>query len=291
MNFLPGVKKTDRSKAFYYDERDVNMISVPICQCEGDYILSPDELRRYFGVEPSRMGKLPEYLIVPRLNSTWNAERSKSTSKWWDITGEVVAYKPLEWVPIVREKSIPYNHFEAEYQNKTTTIQTSEIYGRFEPSFTMSIGSSWKSIKTEISTTTEKLTMGMCLRVKRVYEHSIHLFLNDEETGSSLTWYGPESWSELHIASNAALRDVEALQFHPINMTGGGHSHSLFLQALPVFDAEKKLTDLHLILSCKGWSDWYVYNSGTRTTDSGRVETLPMPDNKKPLVTFVAAGV
>ncbi|KAI8601886.1 hypothetical protein EDD21DRAFT_428373 [Dissophora ornata] len=262
------------------------MIEVPVCACEGDYILSADELKRYFGVEPSRMGRLPEYLIVPRLNSTWNANRSKSTGRsWWDITGEVVAYKPLEWVPIVRERStIPYNCFE--------------IYGHFEASFTMSIGGGWKGLKAELSTTSsveasyrtstkvkekgkigdvviKELAMGMCLRVQRVYERSVNLYLNNEAKGNSLTWDGPESWDELRIVSSA-LRDVKPLQFHPIRMSGTGHSDSLFLQAFPVFNVEKKLTDLHLVLSCEGWTHWFVYNGGTKTVGGDRLSNAPV---------------
>ncbi|KAF9116672.1 hypothetical protein BGX30_005890, partial [Mortierella sp. GBA39] len=320
MNLLTGIKKSIGTKALYYDDNDVNMIDVPVTGCEGDYILSAAELKRYFGVEAARMGKLPEYLIVPRLNSTWNSSRSNSTSRsWWDITGEVVAYKPLAWVPIVREKgTIPYNHFETEYERNSTTIETSDIYGHFEASFTMSIGGSWKAVKAEVSTTTKveanykkstevkeeikqkgtigdvvikELILGMALRVQRVYEHSVHLYLNDEAKGDSLTWDGPSSWGDLWVASNA-LPNVEFLQFHPMSMTGTGHSTSLFLQALPVFNAERHLDSLHVVLSCRGWTDWYVYNGGVKTTyatGDGRTETLPVP-GKQPLVTFITAG-
>ncbi|KAG0376022.1 hypothetical protein BGX24_008392 [Mortierella sp. AD032] len=320
MNFLTDIKKSIGTPALYYDDNDVNMIHVPVAKCEGDYILSAAELQHYFGVEATRMGKLPKYLIIPRLNSTWNSSRSTSTSRsWWDITGQVVAYKPLAWVPIVREKgTIPHNHFKTEYERNSTTIETSDIYGHFQSSFTLSMGGSWKAVRAEVSTTTKveanyrtfievkeeikqkgmignvvikELILGMALRVQRVYEHSVHLYLNGEAKGDSLTWDGPSSWGDLWIASNA-LPDVEFLQFHPISMTGTGHSTSLFLQALPVFNAERHLEDLHLVLSCSGWTDWYVYNDGVKTTyaiGAGRTETLPVP-GKQPLATFIAAG-
>ncbi|KAF8926160.1 hypothetical protein BGZ58_000141 [Dissophora ornata] len=176
----------------------------------------------------------------------------------------------------------------------------------------MSIGGGWKGLKAELSTTSsveasyrtstkvkekgkigdvviKELAMGMCLRVQRVYERSVNLYLNNEAKGNSLTWDGPESWDELRIVSSA-LRDVKPLQFHPIRMSGTGHSDSLFLQAFPVFNVEKKLTDLHLVLSCEGWTHWFVYNGGTKTVGGDRLETLPMPDNKKPLITFIEAG-
>jgi hypothetical protein len=320
MNFLSGVKKSVGSQAFYYDDNDVNMIDVPVAGCEGDYILSATELERYFGVEPARMGKLPEYIIIPRLDSTWNTSRSESTSRsWWDITGEVVAYRPLAWVPIVRENGIiPYNHFETEYEKSTTTIETSDIYGHFEASFSMTAGGSWKAVKAEVSISTKveanykkssevkeeikqkgkigdvvikEIILGMALRVQRVYERSVHLYLNDERKADSLTWSGPSSWNDLWIGSSS-LRDVGFLKFQSMIMTGTGHTTSLLLQALPVFNAEHHLDDLHLVLTCSGWTDWYVYNGGVKTAHAvgaGRTETLPIP-GKKPLVTFIAPG-
>ncbi|KAF9176697.1 hypothetical protein BGZ51_009738 [Haplosporangium sp. Z 767] len=314
---FPGVKRASGSQAFYYDDNDINMINIPIGQCEGDFILTADELKRYFGLDASRMGKLPEYLITPRLNSTWNHNRSNKTGRsWWDITGEMVAYRPIEWVPVVRVKStFPYSHFPVEFNKTTTTITKSELYGHFEASFTMSISGGWKSITMEASTTSsveasyrtstevkeeitqkgttgdvvvKEIMMGMSLRVERVYERSVNLYLNNDDKGDSLTWDGPESWDDLHVPASA-LRDVAPLQFHPIPMSGTGHSKSLFVQALPVFGANRRLTDMHLILSNTGWVDWYAYNGGTKTENSGRVETLPVPDNQKPLVTFFAA--
>lgn len=235
-----GVKKSP-SGAFYYDDNDVSMKSVPIANCEGDYPLKEDELKRYFGVEPSRMAKLPEYYIIPRLHSTLvdpnqneivgamtsggsgvvpilgravnqafavNEQKhvAKSGSKQWYITGEVIVYTPVEWVPIVREtRTIPKNHFEAEYNRTTTMIKTTELYGSGEASFTMSIGGGWNGLKLELSNTTslkasytrsneykeeikqkgrlgnvviKEVVMGMCLRMKRVYERSIHLILS-----------------------------------------------------------------------------------------------------------------
>ncbi|KAF9537460.1 hypothetical protein EC957_008102 [Mortierella hygrophila] len=254
MNFLTGIKKSIGTQALYYDDNDVNMIDVPVAG-----------------------------------------------------------------FPIVREKgTIPYNHFETEYEKNSTTIETSDIYGHFEASFTMSIGGSWKAVKAEVSTTTKveanykrstevkeeirqkgtigdvvikELILGMTLRLQRVYEHSVHVYLNDEAKGNSLTWDGPSSWGDLWVASNA-LPNVEFLQFHPMSMTGTVHSSSLFLQAPPVFNAERHLDNLHLVLSCKGWTDWYVYNGGVKTAypiGAGRTETLPVP-GKQPLVTFIAAG-
>jgi len=308
-----GVKNA-ASGAYYYDEHDFQRVKVPLADCQGDYILSKDELKRYFGLDAERLGPIPEYLIAPRLNSTRNGSRSNTTGRsWWDITGEVVAYKPIAWVPIVRERStIPLSHFEVEFEKKSTTIQTSELYGKAETTFTMSVGVSYKGVKVELSTTThveahystsaevkeeitrkdkvgfvKELIMGLGLRVQRVFERNVALYLDDKARGDSLTWRGPESWNDVHIPASA-LRDVDFLQFHPIHMTGTGHSSSLWLQVLPSFDSLQRLTDLNIAVSCAGWTDWYAYIGGTKTVNSGRTETLPVPNNKKPQVTFIA---
>jgi hypothetical protein len=319
---LPGVKKAS-SGAFYYDDSDINMINIPIGACEGDYVLTPAELKRYFSLNADRIGKLPEYLIYPHLNSTWNHARKKITGRdWWNITGEIVAYRPIQWIPIVNERdTIPSRSFDAEYNKATKKIQTDEIYGRAAGTdlFELSLGGKWKGMKCERSSTSsieikaiyitpteisksatvekgnrgnlvlKEIVLGMALQVERVFEHVITMYLNNEGKRDSLTWDGPESDNKVWVAANS-LRDVGSLQFHPILMTGTGHSDSLWIQVLPVFDESKKLTDMHTVVSCKGWVDWYAYTPGSKVRNSGRKETLPLPKNKKPLVALVAAA-
>ncbi|KAG0227717.1 hypothetical protein BGW41_003706 [Actinomortierella wolfii] len=319
MDKIPGIKKVIGSHTLYYDDNDVNMIDVPLAACEGNYTLTAGELQRYFGIEAARMGKLPEYIFVPRLNSEWNPARSDSTSRsWWRITGEVVAYRPLEWVPIVHDRNtIPFSQFEEKYKGTTVTVEAKEIYGHIDASVSMSVGGNWKAIKAEVSLSSslevtfrktaetkqiieregtignvaiKEIVFGLSLRMQRVYEHSVNLHLNDEAKKDSLTWDGSSKWEDLHIPSKA-LTDVAFLQYHPIIMTGSGHSSSLFLQALPVFNAERRLENLHVVVSCSGWADWYLYDEGTKTSydnGTGRTETLPVP-GRKPLVTFIPA--
>lgn len=335
MDSFPGVKQTSGSKAFYYDDRDINMIDVPVGECQGDYILSKADLKRYFGLDPSRMGKLPEYFIAPRLDSAHNDARSTGGAfdeirAISDVTGEVVAYKPLEWIPSVHaRKTIPYNHFKVEFEKTETTIKTAELYGKFEASFTISAAGGWKSIKAELSSTStfeasykitteskeeiktkgnlgdvvvKELVMGMSLRVRRVYERSVHMYFGwkvKNPIGDAfnfkvakmepiLTWDGPESWDDIRVKSSA-LRDVKPLQFFPVPMTGNGYKDGLWLQVLPVFN-DKKLTDMHLVVSANGWDDWAAYTHGSRTVDGDREETLPMPDYITPLVTHIAVS-
>ncbi|KAF9324318.1 hypothetical protein BG006_000673 [Podila minutissima] len=155
---------------------------------------------------------------------------------------------PPPWAPIICEKrTIPKSHFELKYEKTTTTIQTSELYGKGEACFTISIGGGWKGAKLELSSTisvgasykksteikeeiTQKgklrsvvikeVVLGMCLRMKRVYERSVPLYLNDKSRDNSLVWARCES--NLWVASSE-LRDVKPLQFHPISIPGTGH--------------------------------------------------------------------
>ncbi|KAF9936994.1 hypothetical protein BGZ67_001820 [Mortierella alpina] len=317
MDSFPGIKQTAGSKAFYYDDRDVNMIDVPIGKCQGDSPLTDAELDSYFGIHPSKIGKLPEYIIAPRLHSAHDASRSFSglqeTRLMSEITGEVENHSP--------------NLFHTEFESVETTIKKSEIYGSFEASFSISAGGSWKSMKAEASAgatfeanyretkefkeeiktkgtygevVVKEIVMGMSLRVKRVYEHSVNLRFGwklvdpigkamnfqKAELETILTWDGPESWDDIMVKSSA-LRDVGPLQFHPVPMTGNGYKHGLWLQVLPVFE-DKKFVDMHLIVSADGWKEWAAYGHGTRTVDSGREETLPMPGYITPMVTHIA---
>ena len=129
--------------------------------------------------------------------------------------------------------------------------------------------------------------MGMCLKVERVFERTVKLYLNNDNKTDSLNWDGPESWDDLCVPASL-LRDVASLQFRNIVMSGSGHSKSLWMQALPVFDATtKKITDLHLVFSNDGWTHWYVYPGGRKIRDSRRAETLPLPDTKPPVATFI----
>jgi hypothetical protein len=311
-----GVSRAPESGAFYYDDNTLNEINVPVGHCKGTYILSEDELYKYFGVESKRMGPLPEVLIAPHLNSTWNSSRSDSQGRsWWDITGEVVAYKPIEWVPVVKDRrTIPFSHFRAESTKTTTNVTTSELFGSAEAAFTLSAGGGWSGMKMDLSTTTKveasyrtsktvdeeivekakfgdvvikELVMGMGLKVERIFERTVKLYLNDEKKTDSLNWEGPESWADLCVPASL-LRDVASLQFRNIVMSGSGHSTSLQMQALPVFDATtKKITDLHLVFSNVAWTDWYVYPGGRKIRDSRRAETLPLPDTKPPVATFI----
>lgn len=289
------------------------MINVPIAECEGDLVLNPDELRKYFGVDPKRRGQLPQYLIAPRLRSLWKENCPKGF--WWDITGIVKVYTPVAWVPVVHEIStIPYSVFKTQFKGTTTRLRMSKIYGEYEASFKLGAGIGIEGLKMELSNTTsvkarcelsteqeerlkqeyevgdevvKKIAMGMSLRVKRVFERSVHLHLNYLCLPDSLTWdKGSWTWDELRVAPSS-LHQVKHLQFHPITMEGNGHSSSLYLQTLPIFH-DGKLEDLHLVVSCKGWKNWYVYNGGTRRKkwDDGRAqETLPAP--KQPLVTWI----
>jgi hypothetical protein len=81
----------------YYDDNDLNEINVPVGPCKRTYCKSSLKrscMYKYLGVDSKRMGPLPEVLIAPHLNSTLNRGMQVQVP-WWDITGEVVAYKPM----------------------------------------------------------------------------------------------------------------------------------------------------------------------------------------------------
>ena len=71
----------DSNEKYYYNNSDVNYMHVPLAECEGDYILTKDELRDYFGVDETRFGTLPQYPIFPRLDAANDAKRTAATNK------------------------------------------------------------------------------------------------------------------------------------------------------------------------------------------------------------------
>ncbi|KAF9309782.1 hypothetical protein BG003_009354 [Podila horticola] len=312
--FLSRVPRTTDSSndLFEYLDEYVKTVQVPIAECEGTYPLSRKKLLRYFGVESETPSQLPEYIIVPRLHSSWKEDCPKGC--WWDITGQVVAYTPIEWVPIVHQlDTIPFNVFEQEITVTSRETSSFELYLTADATFNVGMNTGWKGLKTDVGyasgvkanykTSTEmvgiiranegkvavkKIVMSMALRVKRVYQRSVHVHLNELGLPHSLTWNTQGlPWNELRVPQSS-LGLVEPLQYHPVFMTGAQKS-SLYLQVLPVFDKQNdvwKLHDLCLVLSCKHWKDWYVYDyEGRISTCSGIIETLPTPRN--PLVTFI----
>ncbi|KAF9978893.1 hypothetical protein BGZ75_009889, partial [Mortierella antarctica] len=147
---LSEVPRSLGGECFEYDQDDVAMINVPVADCRGDVLLTHDQLERYFGVEPVGDGQLPEYLITPRLHSFWNHNCPKGF--WWDITGEVIVYKPIAWVPFVRKIStIPYTEIPTWVTTMTTNIRVSELYGSYEASFKLGAGIGIEGLKMELS--------------------------------------------------------------------------------------------------------------------------------------------
>ncbi|KAF9176786.1 Eukaryotic translation initiation factor 6 [Haplosporangium sp. Z 11] len=115
--------------------------------------------------------------------------------------------------------------------------------------------------------------MVMSLCVERVYEHSMNLYFNDSGYGDSLIRNGAESWGNPRVPISV-LRDIAPLQFHPIFKSGAGNTKPLFVEVFSVFDADRELTDMHLVHSNNGWrQDGDFFGAGQH----------------KPLVAFIAS--
>ena len=309
----------DSNGKYYFNDSDINYVQVPLAQCEGDYILTKDELRDYFGVDETRFGTLPQYLIFPHLDAANDSGRTSATGKkWYDITGLVIAYEPVEWVPIVKRLgTVPKSVVQTDYSSKTVTVTTNQVYGSVQVSASISAGKNIGCVKMAGSASTDfgasysmsttaqeevktkatygdrvvqQLSMGLSLRVRRKWERSLSIYGNPDRFGWSMTWDGGPGWDDIAVA-NSAVSDVSNLMFSYIPMTVNGDGSMLWLQTLPAFDKNKKLTDLNLVLSCGGWTDWYVYTPGTSGPPAEeRIETIPVPGYQKPLVTLMTVA-
>ncbi|KAJ9425867.1 hypothetical protein QL093DRAFT_2575451 [Fusarium oxysporum] len=300
-----GVKK-DGNGAYYYNDGDVESHRIPLSdQCYGDVRMSREQLE--------------ECLLHPaRLDSTWGGTAGGG---WWNVTGDIVVYKPIEWVPsVARIRDFPKNSIVTNIEKERVETTTTKLYAKAEFALEVSAGGNYMGIKAEAKAKTEtgvefekevrnkdtytqkgvvgdvalvEVAVGLMLRVEEIYTHNIKVWVDGREKGDSLGWHGGPSWNDIHIPSRSLSR-VGGLQFSKITMTGGGHSAGLYVQTLPVFDENKELKDLHIALSNVGWTDWYAYVAGKKGRSSGRQllaypnyrpSTTLMPLNKTPAKT------
>ncbi|EGU86517.1 hypothetical protein FOQG_12853 [Fusarium oxysporum f. sp. raphani 54005] len=313
-----GVKK-DGNGAYYYNDGDVESHRIPLSdQCYGDVRMSREQLEEWFGISNDTLPDLPAYYILPRLDSTWGGTAGGG---WWNVTGDIVVYKPIEWVPsVARIRDFPKNSIVTNIEKERVETTTTKLYAKAEFALEVSAGGNYMGIKAEAKAKTEtgvefekevrnkdtytqkgvvgdvalvEVAVGLMLRVEEIYTHNIKVWVDGREKGDSLGWHGGPSWNDIHIPSRSLSR-VGGLQFSKITMTGGGHSAGLYVQTLPVFDEKKELKDLHIALSNVGWTDWYAYVAGKKGRSSGRQllaypnyrpSTTLMPLNKTPAKT------
>lgn len=320
MGFKFDHVKTDNSGAYYYNDGDVNTTRVRLSdQCYGDLRMDHGQLQEWFGINDDNLPDLPAYYISPRLDSTWEGYYKQGTARgWWRVTGDIVVYKPLEWVPsIARIRDFPKNSIITEIERERVETTTSRLYAKAEFALEISGGGNYMGMKAEAKATAEtgvnfereiknvdkytqkgqvgaeplvEVAVGLMLRVEEIYTHTINIWVDDRGAQDSMGWSGGPGWNDIYIPQRALSR-VGGLQFSNIGMSGTGYSKGLWIQTLPVFDDKKELKDVHLALSNNGWTNWYAYTVGKKEKSSGRQllaypnynpSTTLMPANKAP---------
>ncbi|KAK2738855.1 hypothetical protein CKAH01_18736 [Colletotrichum kahawae] len=320
MNFQFDSPAKDNDGAYYYKDGDVKVIRVPLSNdCYGDLRMDHDQLKEWFGISNDNLPDLPAYYISPRLDSTWEGYYKDGTNRgWWRVTGDIVAYKPIEWVPsIARIRDFPKNSIVTKIEKERVETTTTKLYAKAGFSLEISGKGNFMEMKAEAKATAEtgvdfkrevknvdkytqegkvgdeplvEVAMGLMLRVEEVYTHHINVWVDDRAKGDSMGWSGGPGWDDIKILSRALTR-VEGLQFSNIKMTGNGHYAGLYVQTLPVFDGNGELKDINLALSNRGWAHWYAYTVGKKGKSSGRhllaypkysPSTTLMPVNKAP---------
>lgn len=300
----------DNNDAYYYNDGDVKVIRVPLSnECYGDLRMDHEQLQEWFGISNDNLPDLPAYYISPRLDST----SGDSSGGWWKVTGDIVAYKPIEWVPsVARIRDFPKNSLVTKIEKQRVEITNTKLYAK--PGFALEIsgGGNFMEMKAEAKATADtsvsfereeytqegkagdeplvEVAVGLMLRVEEVYTHNINIWADGRGQVNSMSWSGGPGWDDIRIPSRA-LNRVGGLQFYNFSMSGTGHSSGLYVQTLPVFNDKKELEDIHLALSNKGWKDWYAYTVGQKGKSSGRhlfaypsykPSTTIMPFNKAP---------
>ncbi|KAH0421235.1 hypothetical protein CcaCcLH18_13555 [Colletotrichum camelliae] len=310
----------DNNGAYYYNDGDVKVIRVPLSnECYGDLRMDHAQLKEWFGISNDNLPDLPACYISPRLDSTWEGYYKDGTNRgWWRVTGDIVAYKPIEWVPsVARIRDFPKNSIVTKIEKERVETTTTKLYAKAGFSLEISGGGNFMGMKAEAKATAEtgveferevknvdkytqegkvgdeplvEVAIGLMLRVEEVYTHNVNIWVDDRGKGDSMGWSGGPGWNDIWIPSRALSR-VGGLQFSNIRMSGTGHSSGLYVQTLPVFNDKGELEDINLALSNKGWTDWYAYTVGKKGKSSGRQllaypnynpSTTLMPVNKAP---------
>ncbi|KAF0635461.1 hypothetical protein FPSE5266_01994 [Fusarium pseudograminearum] len=212
-----GVKRKTSNGEYYYLDDDMPTVRVPISSnCHGDRPMKPEELNNVFGVREETMPSLPGYFTVPDLYHKWGGKygRDKGSSDWYYIEGDMVVYRPIEWVPsVVRIKTIPKNELQTTITKEEVVDTTIKLYARADLSIELSAGGSGlgmaakatataeigaefetKSSKTDIrkqegklgGTAMNELAVGMLLKVEEVYRRSIYVWVDDRKKGDSM---------------------------------------------------------------------------------------------------------
>lgn len=286
-----GVKKDDDG-VYYYDGDELEKTAIPLSDTvEGDASLDRDKLEELFGLTESSLPELPRFLVSPNLSSTWGGYYEHEPEQaWCFLTGNVAVYKPVEWVASVTlvkdwpegEERDPLPREEVEgpvlrlYEPAELALEIPDLDGclraraRIKEEVVLGddLGDLERNVTGDVEQGGVELVLGLMLRVEEVYRCAVpELWLDDRRIGESLNWSGGPGWDELHVPC-AALANAEGVKFSEIKMMGEGHSDSLWLAALPVFDGGD-VRDLHIVLSCEGWNDWYAYTLGEKGEAGG----------------------
>ncbi|KAF5672293.1 hypothetical protein FHETE_3791 [Fusarium heterosporum] len=315
MPFKFNDTKIDHSGNYYYTDDDVKTVRLPLStNCSGDIQMSHKQLKEWFSIAEGTLPSVPGYYISPRLNSTWGGYYSGNSGRgWWRVTGDVVVYKPVEWVACTeRMRDFPKGAILTHIEKERTETTKTKLYAGAEFSLEVSGGGGFMGmkaeVKTKVSTGVEwekeimnkekytqsgdlgdrpltELAVGLMLRAEEVYTHTIDIWVDDRCQEDSMGWSGGDGWEQIRIPSHALSR-VEGLQFSGISMSGTGHSAGLYLQALPVFDERKEIKDLHIALSNAGWGDWYAYTVGRKDKGSGDRHLVAYP-KYRPMATLM----
>lgn len=313
-----GVKQ-DSNFAFFYDDNDVENSPVPLAKdVVGDLKLTPAQLKEWFAITQKTLPDLPGYFIVPRLHSSWGDYYRQGTARgWWNIEGEMVVYKPIEWVPsVARIKDYPKNSIITSIKKEEMEDVTTKLYAQVDLSLEITAGGNYMGMKAEAKTKAEssvsrdlirketstivqegkvgdkplvEVAVGLMLRVEEVYTHDLALWIDDRHAEDSMGWSGGPGWNDIHVADKL-FRHVTGLQFSNISTTGEGHSSSLNIQALPVFnkDGSNPVQHLHLALSCAGWGDWYAYTQGRQGPSNTNSRKLMIYPRYSPATTLMS---
>jgi hypothetical protein len=292
----------DNTKPIKFSSSRIKRVIPTLARSEG-YQLSPQELKKIFGIDQRRFADIPNRLVVPVLFGRHHKEH------WYRTSGKLYILEPQKWVPtIVHGRTMPISSFKTSYSKTARTVSENTFNAGCQAEVSFEAGGSFYGItasaktSTDISlrysstTTTEEtiktdgvtgnkviheLSVYPVLRCKVIKWQPIDYTINDRS--DELKW-DEKMYDNPHVywkriwVDPSRVESFQRLCLHPVPIQDGeGLGGKAYMLPLPQVKADGEL-DVVTLLKRTGWEGWYIYEKGFR---SGLGDTIDLaaPNN------------
>ncbi|KAM0737991.1 hypothetical protein ACQRIT_007467 [Beauveria bassiana] len=284
---------------FSFDDSKVETVKINMLGSSG-YDLSPEELKKIFGINPTRFGSLPKQIVIPVLEGSWY------TQQWYSVTGWLYVLEPVAWVPqVAHGRTEAVSKFAKQYTNEEKSFSETKFNAAAEASISIEAGGSYMGVTATVKSSSEikfqvsksttvdetiktsgnlgdvpvhELFVYPNLRCKVIRKQRVDYTIND--SSEELKWtpdsYRDGYWDERRV-KNSNVGELRKLAWAPVPMYGNGLASKASILALPQNTADGGV-DIITLISRQGWGDWYHYDIPWQTVTDQHI-TLAVPNN------------